>query len=104
MAPAPFTPPVSTPAHCDTIHWQWETLRLNVIVIGPLPGAALIARYSVRRVWGRLTVSKVTVATSVQAVIPPPVTVGLGSALVELCPMTATVMSVLGPGAMAAVV
>jgi hypothetical protein len=77
---------------------------LNVIVIGSLPGAALIARKIVRRLRGAPTASKVMLATSVQAAIPPPESVGLGRALVALCPSTATVTSVLGAGAMSAVV
>jgi hypothetical protein len=76
---------------------------LNVIVSGPLPGEALMARKIVKRVWGVERASKVVVATSVQAVIPPPDSVGLKAALDELCPITATVMSALGAGAMAAV-
>jgi hypothetical protein len=104
MAPAPFAPLRSTPLHCDTIHWQWDSVTLNVIVSGPLPGEGLMARKMVKRLWGMATLSKVMVATSVQTVIPPPDSVGLGAALVELCPMTATVTSALGAGAMAAVV
>src|SRR5688572_6690989 len=103
MAPAPFPPLNSTPAHCDTIHWQFKSPALKVMVSGPLPGAALIARKIVRRLRGVLSASKVTLATCVQAVIPPPDSVGLGGAIVEL-PSTATVMSVLGAGAMTAVV
>jgi hypothetical protein len=44
IAPAPFTPLVSTPVHCATIHWQLDWLLANEIVIGPLPGLALMAR------------------------------------------------------------
>src|SRR5439155_9853972 len=82
MAPAPFTPLRSTPLHCDTIHWQLATPVLNVMVSGPLPGAALMARKIVRRLWGVPTASKATLATSVQADMPPPDSVGLGVALV----------------------
>ena len=45
-----------------------------------------------------------TLATSVQAVIPPPDSVGLGKAPVPRCPSTATVMSRLGAGEIDAVV
>src|SRR5688572_17136062 len=104
IAPAPLTPPVSTPAHCDTIHWEWERVMLEVIVMGPLPGAVFIARKIVRRRRGNVPVSKVVVATMSQAVIPPPDSVGLGGVPNELCTSTATVTSVLEAGAMAAVV
>src|SRR5512144_905758 len=54
MAPEPLAPPVSTPSHCDTIHCTLETLPLKAIVIGPLPGVALIARKITRRLVGEL--------------------------------------------------
>jgi len=102
MAPAPFTPPVSTPLHCDTIHWALETLLANVIVIGALPGAGLIARKTVSRLRGALITSKSTLVTVLQLVMPPPDSVGLMA--VELRWLnTATVMSALGAGEMAAV-
>ena len=104
MAPAPFTPPVSTPPHCDTIHWQLESVMLDVIVIDPLPGAVLIARKIVSRLRGNVPVSKVVVATTSQLVMPPPDSVGLGGVPNELCSSTATVTSLLGAGATAAVV
>jgi hypothetical protein len=44
------------------------------------------------------------VATSTHAAIPPPVTVGLGDAAVDVWPMTAIVTSVLAAGAIEAVV
>src|SRR5688572_11275077 len=81
MAPAPFTPLVSTPVHCDTLHWQLETLLLQVMVSGPLPRVALSARYSATRFWGMPPCpAKVTVATWVPAAIPAPDNVGLGAA------------------------
>jgi hypothetical protein len=83
IAPAPFTPLASTPLHCDTIHWQLETALLNVMLSAPLPGAALIARKIVKRLSGNVPVSNAVLATSVQAVIPPPDSVGLGGALEE---------------------
>ena len=58
----------------------------------------------VSRLRGAPTGSLVVLATSVHAVIPPPDSVGLAGAAVELCPSTATVMSVLLAGAMEAVV
>jgi len=48
--------------------------------------------------------SNVVLATSVQAVIPPPDSAGLAEAPKDRCPSTATVTSVLGAGAMGAVV
>src|SRR5687767_1296738 len=44
MAPAPFAPLPSTPCHCDTTHCTFDTFPTNVMVMGPLPGDALIAR------------------------------------------------------------
>src|SRR5512135_563996 len=79
-APAPFVPLASTPSHCDTIHWQLDTVTLDVIVIGPLPGAALMARKMVTRSRGVAPLN-VVVATTSQAVMPPPVSVGAGAAL-----------------------
>src|SRR5213594_3938411 len=104
MAPAPFTPLVSTPSHCDTIHCMWDRVMVDVIVTVPLPGVALIARKIVTRLRGRVPVSNVPLATTVHVVTPPPDRVGIGGVPNELCSSTATVMSALGAGAMAAVV
>ena len=69
-----------------------------------MPGAGLMARKMVSRLWGVATASKVVLVTSVQAAMPPPVSLGLGAAGLEVWPRTATVMSVLGAGAIGAVV
>src|SRR5512144_656867 len=57
MAPAPLLPLRSTPVHCDTTHSAFETLLAYVMVIGPLPGAALMARNTTRRATGAVTAS-----------------------------------------------
>ena len=56
------------------------------------------------RVCGRPIVAYVTVVTSVHADMPPPDRTGLGTALLELCAITATVISALAAGLMVAVV
>ena len=102
MAPAPLLPLRSTPVHCDTTHSAFETLLAYVMVIGPLPGAALMARNTTRRATGAVTASMM-LATCVQVAIPPPVTVGVrGPPLRRL--RTATVIRAFGAGEMDAVV
>src|SRR5687768_16032137 len=103
-APEPFVPPASTPSHCVTIHCAFDTALAKSMVIGPLPGEALIARYSVRRFRGRPTGSNATVATSSHTVIPPPVMIGLGLAPDDRWPITASRISALGAGEIDAVV
>src|SRR5262245_989836 len=102
-APEPSVPPVTTPLHCDTIHWQLATLPANLIVRGPVPGDPLNSRKMTTRLVGEPCVSKSTLATRSQAAIPPPVTVGV-SPPPERRVRTATVMSALGAGEIEAVV
>ena len=104
MAPLPLVPLVSTPCHCETIHWQFAWTPAKVILTVPLPGEGLSARKTLSRLCGVPTPSKATVATRAQPAIPPPVTVGAGEAAVVLCPITATVTSALAAGAMLTVV
>ena len=78
-------------------------MTLDVIVIGPLPGLALMARKIVTRSRG-VAPLKVVVATTSHAVMPPPVRVGAAAADDDWWVSTATVTSALGAGAMEAVV
>src|SRR5512142_2700513 len=103
IAPAPLVPPVSTPSHCDTTHCTLETLLVNVIVMGPLPGDALNARKTMSRLVGVPCVSKSVFATTSHFAIPPPVILGLITPD-ERRISTAIVMSALGAGAIEAVV
>ena len=77
---------------------------MKVTLSGPAPGDRLSARKTLSRLCGVATPSKATVATWVQAAMPPPETVGLGEAAVPLLPITATVTSALAAGEMLAVV